>query len=91
MPRADTLAVYASPVPMIDQEHCGHEFFEHGGRYFLTVPCGTVAVFDLTVELAPHELAAYEREGLGVIRSLADQIRFDPDSYQDRHRPGVYP
>jgi hypothetical protein len=78
-------------VPTIDHEHCGHEFFEHGGQLFLTVPCGTVAVFDLTVELTPHERAAYERQGLDAIRAMADQIRFDPDSYRGRHRAGVHP
>ncbi len=76
---------------MIDHEHCGHEFFERHGQFFLTVTCGTVAVFDLTVELTPDEVGAFEREGLDVVRALADQIRFDPGSYQERHRAGVHP
>lgn len=76
---------------MIDQEHCGHEFFERDGQFFLTVTCGTVAVFDLTVELTPDEVAAYERKGVDVVRALADQIRFDPASHQHRHRAGIQP
>lgn len=78
-------------MPIIDSEHWGHEFFDKDGRYYLCVPCGTVAVYDLTVELTPEEFAAYERDGVSVVRALADQIRFRPNAYQDRKVRDVYP
>ena len=71
-------------MDVIDQEHAGHVFFEDGGRYFLRVECGTTAVYDLTVELTADELAAYRREGVSVVRELADQIRCWPDSFAHR-------
>ena len=78
-------------MPIIASEHWGHEFFDKDGHSYLCVPCGTVAVFDVTVELTPEEFAAYERDGLTVVRSLADQIRFRPNDYQHRKLHGVYP
>jgi len=76
---------------MIDSEHWGHEFFEHDGRYYLCVPCGTVAVYDITVELTAEEQAGYEQHGLDAIRRLADQIRTYPSAFTERRVSGVYP
>jgi len=78
-------------VPIIDSEHWGHEFFVSDGRYYLCVVCGTVGVFDVTVELTAQEFAEYERDGVKVIRALADQIRFRPNDFQERNVRGVYP
>ena len=76
---------------LIFSEHWAYDFFEKDGRYYLCVPCGTVAVYDVTVELTPNEFTAYEAGGEEAIRSLADQIRFSPSSYQQRHVRGMYP
>ena len=76
-------------MQLIDAEHSGHEFFEHDGRYFLRVECGTTAVFDLTVELTPDEVTTYLSDGIDVVRTLAGRIRFDPSSYSDRHLPEI--
>lgn len=76
---------------MISSEHWAYEFFVDSGRYYLCVPCGTVAVYDVTVELTADEMAAYEDSGLDAIRSLADQIRYRPNAYWERNVRGVHP
>ena len=78
-------------MPILDSEHWGHEFFERDGRYYLNVVCGTVGIYDVTVELTADELAAYERDGVGVVRALAKRIRDNPPSVDDRRVRGVDP
>lgn len=78
-------------MAIIDTEHWGHDFFVNDGRFYLCVPCGTVAVYEVTVELTADEFEAYERDGLKIIRDLAEQIRYRPNDFQDRNVRGVYP
>lgn len=76
---------------LIDAEHAGHEFFDVDGHLYLTVTCGTTAVFDLTVELSPEERDEYAGRGIPFVRELADRVRCYPSEFQDRHTPGVHP
>ena len=78
-------------MAIIHAAHWAHEFFTRDGRYYLAVPCGTVAVYDVTVELTADEFRDYEERGLQVVIALADQIRFRPRDFTERAVHGVYP
>jgi hypothetical protein len=62
-------------------------FSETNGKYYITVTCGTTAVFDLTMELNAGELSGYEKSGEKFLDELSGQVRYSPDDYVHRHQP----
>ena len=54
------------------------------GKLQLSVTCGTVAVYDITIELTTQELALFHQEGETFIKRLADEISYAPDSFLHR-------
>ena len=62
-----------------------YTLFEQAGNLLLSVVCGTVAVFTVTVKLNPQEVRAFEQQGESFIDQLAQQIADDPQSYQHRN------
>ena len=73
-------------MAIIDTEHWGHDFFVNDGRFYLCVPCGTVAVYEVTVELTADEFEAYERDGLKILQA---QRAFAMDHGGGRSLTGV--
>lgn len=71
-------------MEIIAKSHCDYVFYRDKGSLYLSVECGTTAVFDVTIELKPHEAAEYEKKGMDYIISLADRVRSDPDGYFER-------
>jgi hypothetical protein len=69
------------------QKSWSYTLYRHvgGTRLFLSVVCGSSALFDRNVELRAHEVAAYEKEGPASIDALAKQITYSPDAYTGRH------
>jgi hypothetical protein len=71
-------------MEIIAESHYDYTFYRENGNLFLSVTCGTTAVFDVTIELKPHEVSEYEKKGTSYIIYLADQVRYDPDAYFKR-------
>ena len=66
------------------EEYYFYTFYEAEGRFLLTVVCGTVAVFDVTIALSSHEIKRFQEEGKAYIDTLANQILYAPDNFLDR-------
>lgn len=52
------------------------------GQYLLTVVCGGVGIFEVTIRLTTKQADRYRHDGLGYIASLAEQVRADPPSFE---------
>lgn len=66
------------------QDHYNYTLYENEGKLLLAVVCGTVAIFDLTIELNKAEKRQFDKEGQPFIASLADKVRYAPDDYLKR-------
>jgi hypothetical protein len=62
-----------------------YTFFEDDGKYYLSVSCGTVAVFDINVQLTPEEINLYNEVGENFIDKLVGEIQYAPKEYSNRH------
>lgn len=58
--------------------------WEHEGRIYLDVLCGTVAIYDVVVELDATERMLWETEGAAGLLSLIQDIRYRPQDFQER-------
>nr|WP_295922642.1 hypothetical protein [uncultured Dyadobacter sp.] len=54
---------------------------ETHGQYLLTVVCGGVGIYEVTIRLTPEQAGRYQHDGLGYIASLAEQVRSSPPSF----------
>jgi hypothetical protein len=57
-------------------------------RFFLSVVCGSVGLFETEIELGVEEIAAYRTKGKEAIDALAKGINNEPKAYRDRHIKG---
>ncbi len=66
-----------------------------GAEMFLSVLCGTVAVYEIEFALTPEEIEGYAREGKAFLERLAERVIGMPGEFRARHiadfhdRPGV--
>jgi len=66
-----------------------------GAELFLSVVCGTVALYEIEFALNADEIAGYAREGKAYLERLAGHVMGTPGEFQARHipefheRPGV--
>jgi len=61
-----------------------YRFFKKNEKFYLYVMCGTVAVYEINIELNEDEFLQYENLGLDYIDSLAKTIQFSPTLYSKR-------
>lgn len=61
--------------------------WEHEGRLFLDVLCGTVGIFDVVIELNEEERRTWETLGVAGIKPLIESIRNTPERYFGRRTP----
>jgi hypothetical protein len=66
------------------QEPWLYSLYEDGESLILSVVCGTVAVYDLTIELTTEEKQQFATLGKPFLHTLALQISSRPSDYQDR-------
>ena len=64
-----------------------YRFFERNKKYYLSVMCGGVAVFEINIELNENENLMYKNLGIEYIDGLAKKIQFSPSSYSERNLP----
>lgn len=70
---------------VVAEEPCAWQLLADDERLFLSVVCGTVALFVVTVELDESERARYRASGLAAIRELDRAITSSPRTFQPRH------
>lgn len=58
--------------------------YEDKGRLLLEVTCGSVAMYELAIELNAQERAAWESKGEAGLMPLVEKVRYSPKSYEDR-------
>ena len=62
-----------------------YTLYRHEERFFLSVVCGTVGLFETDVELTSAEIADYRKLGKESVDALAKAISDAPKAYNDRH------
>ena len=60
---------------------------ENPETYILSVVCGSVGIYEITIQLDPEELKAFQLDGQPYIEKLANQIRSTPSLFLKRQRP----
>lgn len=58
-----------------------------GGEYFLSVVCGTAALYDMEFALDAEEIAGYRREGKAFLERLAEHVIGSPGAFHARRIP----
>ena len=69
------------------EENWDYIVWEHDGRLFLDVLCGTVGLFDVVIELNEEERVLWETEGVTGLKPLIQSIRYSPQRYFERRVP----
>jgi len=57
---------------------------DNDGAHILSVVCGSIALYELEIQLNEFEIAEYSTKGLVYLEKLVKQIRNNPDSFQNR-------
>jgi hypothetical protein len=60
--------------------------YQEEEKLLLSVVCGTVAVFELTILLTKKEVLQYQQQGEAFTDSLASKIQYNPDDFVKRMR-----
>jgi hypothetical protein len=71
-------------MELIAQVNYGYSFYKKGEHYYLSVTCGTTAVFEVSFDLNAKEEADYLAHGISSIESLAGKVCYDPEAYFNR-------
>lgn len=72
-------------VKVLAEETWAWMLYGDGARYFVSIVCGTVAVYTIDLELTVDEVAAFHREGAPFISRLALIVSSRPNEYRARH------
>ena len=62
-----------------------YSFYENENSYIISVVCGSVAIFEITILLNQDEKQEYVLKGLSYLDELAKKIQFSPKLYSDRN------
>ncbi|WP_369049343.1 hypothetical protein [Tenacibaculum sp. UWU-22] len=62
-----------------------YTLYDNQKSLVLKVLCGTVAVYDISIELNPLEVEYYKNSGEGFIDKLAKEIQSNPSKFLDRN------
>ncbi|ALN83392.1 hypothetical protein LC55x_0087 [Lysobacter capsici] len=73
-------------MQLIDQRDWAWTLYADGERRYLSVLCGTIASYELTLELDAGERARIGEQGF--VDALASEVAYRPDSYKARHVAG---
>ncbi|HOP65291.1 MAG TPA: hypothetical protein PK906_18070 [Spirochaetota bacterium] len=58
---------------------------DQDGELLFSVICGSVAIYEINIFLNDEEIEKYNAGGEEFLKELAEHIRFNPESYNDRH------
>lgn len=62
-----------------------YRFFEKNSKFYLSVMCGSIGVFEINIELSEEECFLYEKSGVGFIDELAKNIQLNPSKFSERN------
>lgn len=62
-----------------------YTLYQKETQLILSVICGTVGLYEVNIILTPEEMELYKKEGIAYTDQLAENIRYDPDKYGERH------
>jgi hypothetical protein len=62
-----------------------YNFYKDEDKYILSVVCGSVALFEIKIQLNSEELKAFDEGGDGYIDKLAKEIQYSPSSFSNRN------
>lgn len=62
-----------------------YSFHKYKNMYILSVVCGSVALFEIKIELNKEELKRYKEEGHNYIERLVRDIQFSPSAFSERN------
>jgi hypothetical protein len=71
-------------MKILSQKQWDYELFGKDEQLYLSVLCGSSALFELQVKLNPSEENKYRTEGEKYIVELAEQIRSKPEDWISR-------
>ena len=69
---------------IIFEERYFYQFYKEKDNYYLSVLCGTVAQFDITIQLSDTEIKTYHLKGKNYIVIKANEIFNDPEKFVSR-------
>lgn len=69
---------------IIFEEHYFYQFYKQENDYYLSVLCGTVAQFDITIKFTETEVETYLSKGQDYIVTKANLIFKNPKDFIDR-------
>ncbi|MEO6904163.1 MAG: hypothetical protein ABI315_13575 [Bacteroidia bacterium] len=62
-----------------------YTFSENNEKYYLSVMCGSIAMFEINIELNANEIAIYKNKGFDFIDEIAKKIQYRPSDYSERN------
>jgi len=62
-----------------------YSLHQEGEKLLLSVVCGTVAIFTVTIELSAQEKNLFLEKGERYIDELAAEITYNPDAFMARN------
>jgi fructose-specific component phosphotransferase system IIB-like protein len=69
---------------IIFEERYFYQFYKEKDNYYLSVLCGTVAQFDITIKFTETEIETYLLKGKNYIVIKANEIFNDPEKFVSR-------
>ena len=73
-----------APVTLLWREQWSFDLIQSGERLFLSVVLGTVAIYELQLELTEKERHIFRRSGITMIEALVEDICAAPSHYGER-------
>ena len=62
-----------------------YKFFELEQKFYLSVICGGVGMYEINLLLNKEEIQKYEKEGITYIDKLAREVQYYTSRYMDRN------
>jgi hypothetical protein len=85
----------AAAVKVVEEAQWSWMLLAEGAEMYLSVVCGTAAVYEIEFALNQDEIEGYAREGKAFLERLAGRVVGMPGTFHGRHipdfhdRPGV--
>lgn len=68
-------------MEIIFNERWNYQLIKNNDKYVLSVMCGTVALYEIEVELSDEQIQEYTKKGKEYIEVLVGTIRSNPSEY----------
>jgi len=73
------------PAKKIFDQSWSYTLYQAGSDWYLVVLCGSIGLYEVTIQLTADELAQYQAHGVPYLEELAAEVRdYYPQRYGDR-------